>query len=133
MVQTQTILFTLFRWTIWFIRTILFGTPQLPPPPHLFGFFLEQPIAFSLILFSFLQFKPDKRTVCHDIVSKLSINISLLSRLNGKKKTAENVNLIGTWFYSVLCLVSSLQSPVFTLYAISWLKSRRNERREMCL
>ena len=117
MVQTQTILFTLFRWTIWFIRTIRFGTPQPPPPPsQLLGFFLEQPIAFSLILFSFLQFKPDRRTVCHDIVSKLSINISLLSRLNGKKKTAENVNLIGNWFYSVLCLVSSHLSLPYMLF-----------------
>ena len=85
-------------------------------------------IAFSLIIFFLSQFKPDNRTVHASWHSKISTGISLLG-LMGKKKTTENLKLVGTWFY---CSVFGLQSPVFTLInTIFWLKARRKERIEM--
>ena len=48
-----------------------------------------------------------------------------------KEKKTENVKLTGTWFYSVLCLVSRhLSLPYNTIF---WLKARTKERKEMYL
>ena len=48
-----------------------------------------------------------------------------------KEKKTENLKLTGTWFYSVLCLVSrDLSLPYNTIF---WLKARTKERKEMYL